>query len=50
LQSVQAELRVPVGYEYPADDPLVAVKAAYLQLREVAELSCRHGSPVIIWW
>lgn len=49
LESVQAELRVPDGYEYPADDPLVAVKAAYLQLREIAELSCRHGLPIIFW-
>lgn len=49
LESVQAELRVPDGYDYQADDPLVAVKAGYLQLREVAELSCRHGLPVIFW-
>ena len=39
----------PERYEYPQDDPLVAVKAAYLQLREVAELSCRHGLPIIFW-
>lgn len=49
LDSVQSELRVPAEYSYPADDPLLAVKAAYLQLREVAELSCRHGLPVIFW-
>lgn len=49
LEEVLAELRVPDGYEYPADDPLVAVKAAYLQLRKVAELSCRQGLPIIFW-
>jgi hypothetical protein len=49
LESVQAELRVPDGYEYPADDPLLPVKAAYLQLREAAELSYRHGLPIIFW-
>ncbi len=49
LESVQAELRVQAGYEYPAGDPLGAVKAAYLQLREVADLSCRHELPVIFW-
>ena len=49
LDTVQAELRVPARYEYRADDPLAAVKAAYLQLREVAELSCRHSLPVIFW-
>jgi hypothetical protein len=49
LESVQAALRAPDAYDYPADDPLVAVKAAYLQLREVAELSCRHELPIIFW-
>jgi hypothetical protein len=49
LDFVQATLQVPEGYQYPADDPLVAVKAAYLQLREVAELSCRCGLPIIFW-
>jgi hypothetical protein len=47
LKLVQVELRVPDDYECPVDDPLVSVKAAYLQLRKVAELSCRHGLPVI---
>lgn len=49
LDFVQRHLRVPEGYDYPQDDPLVAVKAAYLQLREVAELSCRHALPIIFW-
>jgi hypothetical protein len=49
LESVQAELRVPDEFEYPEDDPLLPVKAAYLQLREAAELSCRHGLPIIFW-
>ena len=38
-----------VVIEYPPGDPLVAVKAAYLQLRRAAELSCRHGLPIIFW-
>jgi len=49
LDLVQGRLKVPEGYDYPQDDPLVAVKAAYLQLREAAELSCRHGLPLIFW-
>ena len=49
LDYVQERLRVPEGYDYPQDDPFVAVKAAYIQLREVADLSCRHGLPIIFW-
>lgn len=49
LEFVQAALQVPEGYDLSTDDPLVAVKAAYLQLREVAELSCRQGLPIIFW-
>ena len=49
LDLVQAELQVPEGYAFPADDPLRPVKGAYLQLREVAELSCQHGLPAIFW-
>jgi hypothetical protein len=49
LDFVQAALQVPEGYAYPAEDPLVAVKAAYLQLQEIAELSCQHGLPIIFW-
>ncbi len=49
LDAVQESLAVPEDYAYPADDPLVGVKAAFLQLRKVAELSCRHGLPVIFW-
>ncbi len=49
LESVQRELRVPDQYDYPADDPLVSVKAAFLQLREVAQLSCRQELPIIFW-
>jgi hypothetical protein len=49
LDYVQERLRVPESYDYPQDDPLVAVKAAYLELREVADLSCRHGLPIIFW-
>jgi hypothetical protein len=47
LDFVQAALQLPKGYDYPADDPLLAVRRAYLQLREVAELSCRHRLPII---
>ncbi len=49
LAAVQAELQVPEKYEYPVDDPLLPVRTAYLQLLEIAELSCRHGLPVIFW-
>lgn len=49
LALVQAELQVPDRYDYPQDDPLLSVKAAYLQLREVAELSCQHRLPIIFW-
>jgi hypothetical protein len=49
LKFVQAALQVAEGYDYPADDPLAAVKTAYLQLRDVAELSCKQGLPIIFW-
>lgn len=49
LGAVQDQLRVPENYDYPQDDPLVAVKRAYFQLLEVAELSCRHGLPITFW-
>lgn len=47
LESVQSALRAPDDYDYPADDPLVTVKAAYPQLRTITRLSCEHGLPVI---
>jgi hypothetical protein len=49
LNLVQERLQVPEGYDFPQDDPLIAVKAAYLQMRKIAELSCRHGLPIIFW-
>jgi hypothetical protein len=49
LNWVQAQLQVPEGYEYQADDALVDVKLAYLELKEIAELSHGHGLPVIFW-
>jgi hypothetical protein len=49
LEIVQLELQVADDVEYSADDPLWVVKEAYLQLRQVADLSCRHGLPVIFW-
>jgi hypothetical protein len=49
LALVGEHLRVPEGYDVPDDDPLAAVRAAYLQLTEVAGLSCRHGLPIIFW-
>jgi hypothetical protein len=49
LDFVQSELRVPDGYDYPEDDLLLAVKTAYLQLREVAAASSLSGLPVIFW-
>ncbi len=49
LDLIQIELKVPDDYEFSKDDPLVPVKWAYQQLKEVAELSCRHGLPIIFW-
>jgi hypothetical protein len=49
LLAVQEHLGVGPDYEFPQDDSLLPVKQAFLQLREVAELSCRHGLPIIFW-
>lgn len=49
LDSVQERLGVAEGHDDPPDGPLAAVKTAYLQLRKAAELSCRHGLPIIFW-
>jgi hypothetical protein len=49
LERVQEELQVSSDYQYPQEDPLIAVKTAFLQLREVAQLSCQHGLPIIFW-
>ena len=49
LDLVQEELQVPDSYEWTKDDPLAAVKTAYLQLREIAVLSCHHSLPIIFW-
>jgi hypothetical protein len=49
LEMVAGHLDIPEGYDYPQDDPLVAVKASFLQLREVADLSLKHGLPIIFW-
>jgi len=47
LALVAEHLHVPADYDYPQDDPLIAVKAAFLQLRKVVNLSCQHGLPII---
>ncbi len=49
LETIQATLRVPDGYDWSADDPLFAVKAGFLQLRTAAQASCRHGLPIVFW-
>src|SRR5262245_35040433 len=49
LASVQEHLRVSDDCTGPMDDPLREPKLAYLQLVEVAALSCRHGLPIIFW-
>jgi hypothetical protein len=49
LDFVQEHLRVPEDYDPPSEDQLASIKFAYLQLREAAELSCRHGLPIIFW-
>jgi hypothetical protein len=49
LVLVQSELQASEGRGPPADDLLAPVKAAYLQMREVVELSCRHRLPIIFW-
>ena len=47
LDIVQSELQTPAGYLREANDPLWFVKLGYQQLREVAELSCQHGLPIV---
>ncbi|QDT56416.1 hypothetical protein Pan44_44700 [Caulifigura coniformis] len=47
LDRIQVDLQAPADQRLDASDPLVDVKVAYLQLRDIAELSCRHGLPVI---
>lgn len=49
LDFVQERLRVAHSYAYPPDDPLRAVKAAYIQLRKAAEQSRQHELPFIFW-
>ena len=49
LEYLQSVLQLPDQYEYPTDDPLLSVKQAYIQLREIAHQSLRHGLPVIFW-
>ena len=49
LDFVQEHLQVPDGDEYDQADPLSRVKEDYAQLREIAELSVRHGLPIIFW-
>ncbi len=39
----------PESDNAPEDDPLVKVRAAFLQFKEAAELSCQHGLPIIFW-
>src|SRR5262245_1392774 len=46
LMKVDRHLQVGKGEDF-ADDPLLWVKCAFRQMREVAELSCRQGLPVI---
>jgi hypothetical protein len=47
LDLIQNNLQSPPADSLDPSDPLAAVKIAYLQLREVAELSCKHGLPII---
>jgi hypothetical protein len=49
LDSVQEHLQVPDDYKYDEKDPLNPVKQDYRQLRKAAELSVRHGLPIIFW-
>jgi hypothetical protein len=42
-------LRPELGDEYPPDDPLLPVKAAFRQLQQVAELSVEYALPIIFW-
>lgn len=49
LDRIQEELCVPDEYDYPKDDPLIAVRAAYKTIRKAVELSCQHALPLIFW-
>jgi hypothetical protein len=49
LDRMQEDLQVPEPYDYSQDDPLIAVRAAYLTIRKAVDLSCQHGLPMIFW-
>lgn len=48
LARIEEHLQVPDDFDDP-DDPLRAVKYSFRQLKEVADLSCRHALPIIFW-
>jgi hypothetical protein len=49
LGYIGEHLQVTDDYEYRSDDLLGRVKLGFLQMREAAELSCRHQLPIIVW-
>jgi hypothetical protein len=49
LDFLQKVLKVPSGYQQVENDRLHPVKAAYIQLRTIAELSVKHRLPIIFW-
>lgn len=49
LDFIGQHLPAPDGYTWQEGDPLAPVKAVLCQMRQVAELSCRHGLPIIFW-
>lgn len=49
LEHVQSVLSAQSGGLPSAESPLTAVRNACDQLREIAELSCRNGLPIIFW-
>lgn len=49
LQVIAGELHIPDAFEWDESDPLSVVRGAFWQLREILDLSQRHGLPVIFW-
>lgn len=49
LEKLNEHLQVPDEYRGEPDDHLASVKAAWVQLREMACLSCDRDLPIVFW-
>lgn len=49
LTAIAGHLPAPSGEPTPDDSPLIAVRTAFRQLRNVVELSCRYELPIVFW-